>query len=86
MLTARLPPQSWNDIVERYQAKSGKTLNVTYRSRTELEASLKANPADVISYLQLKWDLGEGVVGKPEELANSLLPGWQPKKVLDVLL
>lgn len=56
------------------------------RSRAELEAVLAADPNDLVTYLLLAWDQGEGAVGKAEELDNGLFPEWRPKKVLDVLL
>lgn len=82
---ASLSFQSFSDIVDGYQAKSGRTLDVTHRSHSEIEASLKANPADFLSYLQLLWERGQGVVGKFEGPDNGLFPEWRPKKILDVL-
>ena len=59
---------------------------MTKRSRAELEAALKKNPTDFVSFLLLEWDLGGGVTGEPEELSNSLWPEWNPKSVVDVAI
>jgi hypothetical protein len=47
------------------------------------QEKLKADPNDAISAVFLGWDTGKGLhPGKP---SHDLVPGWQPKKVLDVL-
>ncbi|TFY79787.1 hypothetical protein EWM64_g4224 [Hericium alpestre] len=76
---------SFNEIVRQYEAKTGKKLEVQLRSIEELEAALKANPQDFSSVLHLTWAQGDGVVGKPEEVSNSLWPEWNPKKVIEFI-
>ncbi|KAA1474793.1 NAD-P-binding protein [Dentipellis sp. KUC8613] len=76
---------SFNDIAKQYEAKTGKKVEVSYRSIADLEAAVKANAQDFPSVLHLSWAQGGGVVGKPEELSNGLYPGWNPKKVIDVI-
>ncbi|TFY79869.1 hypothetical protein EWM64_g4141 [Hericium alpestre] len=76
---------SLNRILEQYTVKTGQKVNVTYRSKEELEAAVKANPYDLPSFLQLVFVRGEGVVGKPEEVDNKEFPGWNPKTVVEIL-
>lgn len=78
------PRQTFNEIVEAYEAKTGKKLQVTHTPRSELEAMLEKDPEDFITRLRLSWDNGGGVVG--DETDNNLWPDWNPKKVLDILL
>jgi hypothetical protein len=80
-----LPHQSFNEIVEKYQKQRGKTLEVIRKSRSDLEETAKQNPGDFFSAILLAWDLGQGVVGTPEQIDNGLFPEWKPKKVLEVL-
>lgn len=51
--------------------------------RSAFEEKLKADPNDVFSSLLLGWDTGKGF--HPGKLSHDLVPGWQPKKALDVL-
>ncbi|TFY63177.1 hypothetical protein EVG20_g6417 [Dentipellis fragilis] len=76
---------SFNDVVKQYEAKTGKKVDITYRSIADLQAAIKANGQDFASVLHLSWAQGGGVVGKPEELSNGLYPGWNPKKVIEVI-
>lgn len=59
---------------------------ITHRSRSELEDSVAKNPNDLVSVLALEWDLGNGAVGKPEEVSNNMWPEWNPKNVIDTIL
>lgn len=77
--------QSFNQIFAAYEKKTGKKIDITYKSAQELQDVLASNPQDVLSYLQLTWSLGKGQVGKPEQVSNGLYPDWNPKNVLDVL-
>lgn len=78
--------QTFNEVIKEYQQETGKTLDVTYRPVSELEAALKANPADFIAFLYLEYENGEGTVGKLEEVDNALWPEWNPKKAVTALL
>jgi hypothetical protein len=81
----RLHWQSFNQIFKEYEERTGKKLNVTYRSESELRAAISKNPADVASVLQLDWGLGGGLVGTLDQLSVSDYPDWNPKTVADVL-
>jgi len=74
---------TFNEVISRYQAKTGKKLEVTYTSREVLQERLSKNPADFLSFLKLVFDKGEGISGT--ELDNGEWPEWKPKKVLDVI-
>jgi hypothetical protein len=47
------------------------------------EEKLQANPADPFAALFLGWDTGKGL--HPNPPSHGLIPGWQPKKALEVL-
>ncbi|KAA1474792.1 NAD-P-binding protein [Dentipellis sp. KUC8613] len=76
---------SFNEVFKQYEAKTRKKIAVAYRSIAELEAAVKANGADFSSFFHLAWAQGGGLTGKKEDLANGLFPGWNPKKVIDVI-
>lgn len=59
---------------------------MTKRSREELEAAVKENSSDLVSFLLLLWDLGGGVSGKPEEISNGVWPEWNPKGAVDIVV
>lgn len=77
--------KSFNQIFKEYEERTGKKLNVTYRSESELRAAISKNPADVASVLQLDWGLGGGLVGPLDELSVSDYPDWNPETIADVL-
>ena len=77
--------QSFNQIFEQHEERTGKKLNVTYRSEAELEAAIAKNHSDVPSFLQLEWGRGGGLIGSVEQLSVSEYPDWNPKTVADVL-
>ena len=81
------PPgrQSFNRIFKEYEERTGKKLNVTYRSESELKAAIAKNPADFASFLQLDWGMGGGLVGTLDQLSVSEYPDWNPKSISDVL-
>ncbi|KAI9449456.1 NAD-P-binding protein [Lactarius psammicola] len=72
---------SFNEIFKGYEERTGKKLDVTYRSVDSLRAKLAENPQDFDAYLHLNWAT-EGPNGKPD---NDLYPEWNPTKVLDIL-
>jgi hypothetical protein len=69
--------------VKAYEAKSGKTLDVTRRPQSALHEAIAKNPADFLSFLLLEWDIGKGAVGEP--LDNNLFPEWNPTKAVDIV-
>ncbi|TFY63674.1 hypothetical protein EVG20_g6215 [Dentipellis fragilis] len=75
----------FSEVFKQYEEKTGTKLEITYRSIADLEAAVKANPADFVSVLHLGWAQGDAVVGKKEDVSNGLFPGWNPKKVIEVL-
>ncbi|EJU01288.1 NADP-binding protein [Dacryopinax primogenitus] len=78
-----------NQILEEYQARSGRKLEVTYESKEFLEKQVKEHPHDyengLIRLLHLEWERGEGQTGTPEEV-NKYWPDFKPAKVVDVML
>ncbi|TFK48166.1 NAD-binding protein [Heliocybe sulcata] len=78
--------KSWNEIVEAYRTKTGKSLQITRQPRSELQAAVQKNPDDLVSVLSLEWDEGHGVVGNVEELSNKRFPKFNPTKVIDAIL
>jgi len=77
---------SFNSLIASFEKRTGKKVEVAKRSREELVAALKENPADFVSFLLLDWDLGGGVTGTPEEIANGVWPGWNPKSAVDIAI
>ncbi|KAH9052642.1 NAD-P-binding protein [Lactarius vividus] len=74
--------KSFNEIFKEYEAKTGKKLEVTYISVSELEARLASNPRDIPTYVHkhlATWDWS------PEKTDNDLYPEWNPSPVLDYL-
>jgi len=78
--------QTFNSIIASYEQRTGTKLQVTKRSRAELEAAVKENPSDFVSFLLLDWDLGGGITGTPDEISNGVWPGWNPKGAVDVVI
>lgn len=78
--------QSYNKIVSQWEARTGKKVTLTHQPRSELEEAAGKNPDDLISVHGLEWDLGHGIVGKPEEVSNGEWPEWNPANVIDTLL
>lgn len=77
-----------NEIVEEYQARTGKALDVQYESKDFLEQSVKEHPNDwdngKIRLLYLVLDRGEAIVGKEDEV-NKYWLEFQPTKVVDAI-
>lgn len=78
-----------NGIVEEYQARTGKKLEIKYESREFLEQAVKEHPDDWengrIRLLYLVLDNGEAVTGTPEEV-NKYWPEFNPTKVVDAVI
>lgn len=81
-------PQSLNAIVEEYEARTGKEINVTFLPIEELEENLRKDPNDWASRLRLTWAKGEGLVnfGEDCDVDNFEYPEWNPKSVVDIIL
>ena len=79
-LKTLLPSQTFNDIVKAYESKTGKSVEITRLSSEEIKELKKAG--DVFGVLYADWEQGGGVVGEPD---NDLYPGWNPKKVIEVI-
>jgi len=77
--------KSFNQIFKEHEERTGKKLNVTYRSESELQAALEENGFDRVATLQLDWGLGGGLVGTLDQLSVSEYPDWNPKTIADVL-
>jgi hypothetical protein len=71
--------QSFNEVFQAYEAKTGKKLEVTYIPIAELDARIAANPNDIAAYLHKMWATAEPIRG----VDNHLYPDWNPSPVLD---
>ncbi|EJU01287.1 NADP-binding protein [Dacryopinax primogenitus] len=78
-----------NQVLEEYQTRTGKKLDITYESKEFLEKQVEEHPDDfengVIRRLFLEWENGQGQTGTPEEV-NKYWPEFRPAKVVDVIL
>jgi NmrA-like family len=78
-----------NEIVEDYQAHTGKKLDISYESREFLEKAVKEHPDDWdngrIRLLYLVLDKGEAITGTPGEV-NKYWSDFYPTKVVDAIL
>ena len=70
--------QSFNEIFEAYEAKTGKRLEVTYMPVSDLDARLAANRQDSAALLHKLW-----ATTGARETDNGLYPDWNPSSVLD---
>lgn len=77
--------QSSNEIANIFVNRLGKKVEVTHEPREVLEEALKKNPSDFRAYLLWVWDTERGLVGSLDQLDNKEYPGWNPKKVADLL-
>jgi hypothetical protein len=71
--------QSFNEVFQAYEAKTGKKLEITYIPIAELEERIAADPNDVSAYLHKMWATAEPIRG----VDNHLYPDWNPSPVLD---
>lgn len=77
--------QSSNEIANIFVNRLDKKVEVTHEPREVLEEALKKNPSDFRAYLLWVWDTERGLVGSLDQLDNKEYPGWNPKKVADLL-
>ncbi|KAH9171186.1 NAD-P-binding protein [Lactarius sanguifluus] len=70
---------TFNEIFKGYEERTGKKLDVNYRSLDSLRAKLAENPYDLDAYFHIGWAT-DGLNGKPD---NDLYPEWNPTKVID---
>lgn len=73
------PEQSFNEIFNAYEAKTGKKLEVTYIPVSDLDKRLAANPQDIAAFLHKLW----ATTGPFLQTNNDLYPDWNPSPVLD---
>lgn len=71
-----------NEIIAAYEEKTGKKIEVT-RTPKELLAE-KGAAGDLFSAYYYAADVHGSEVGQP--LNNDLFPGWNPKKVLEIIM
>jgi hypothetical protein len=69
--------------MKAYEAKTGKTLEITRHPQSALHEAVAKNPDDLLSFLLLNWDTGKGIVGEP--IDNHLFSEWKPTKALDII-
>ncbi|KAI9457886.1 NAD-P-binding protein [Russula earlei] len=72
---------SFNEIFRGYEERTGKKLEITYRSTESLRQKVEENPYDFDADLHLNWAT-DGLVGEPD---NALYPDWNPTKVVDII-
>ena len=78
-LTMNDMKQSFNEIFQAYEAKTGKKLQVTYVPVSQFEERIAANPRDRFAVLHKFWAT-EGPFPRTD---NDLYPDWNPSPVLD---
>lgn len=71
-----------NEIIAAYKKKTGKEIEVTRTPREVL--TQKAAAGDLFAAYYYAADVYGSEVGQP--LDNDLYPGWNPKKVLEVII
>ncbi|KAA1474795.1 NAD(P)-binding protein [Dentipellis sp. KUC8613] len=76
---------SLNEIYKQYTAKTGKKIDITYRSIDDLRATLANNPWDFTSLMSLAFAEGKGTVGDVGDVTNDEYPEWNPQKVVEVI-
>ena len=74
-------PQTFNEVVAAYEKTAGKKIQVTHITREAVAE--KAAAGDEFSEFFREVDVNGAEVARP--LDNELFPGWNPKKVLDVI-
>jgi len=78
-----------HQILDEYQARTGKKLEISYESTEYLEKQVKEHPDDyengLIRLLFLEWERGEGQTGTPDEV-NKYWPEFNPTRAVDVIL
>jgi hypothetical protein len=72
-----------NTLAASIQKLSSKPLEITHVPCSIFEDKLKVDPNDIGATLWLGWDSGKGL--HPNSPSHNVLPGWEPKKALDVL-
>ncbi|KAI9437594.1 NAD-P-binding protein [Lactarius indigo] len=70
---------TFNEIFKGYEERTGKKLDVNYRSLDSLRAKVAENPYDLDAYFHVNWAT-DGLNGTPD---NGLYPDWNPTKVID---
>ncbi|KLO19053.1 NAD-P-binding protein [Schizopora paradoxa] len=78
--------QSFNSLISSYEQRTGAKIKVTKRPRAQLEAALKENPTDFLTFLYVYWDIGGAASGKPEEICNDIWPEWNPRSAVDIAI
>jgi hypothetical protein len=71
-----------NEVIAAYEERTGKKIDVTRTPREVLVQ--KAAAGDLFSAYYVAADVYGSEVGQP--LDNDLFPGWNPKKVLEVII
>jgi uncharacterized protein YbjT (DUF2867 family) len=74
---------TFNECAERYEAKTGKKLEVTHIPVSTLKKNVEEDPNDLPSQISWVWELGEGDVGAKTD--NHLWPEWNPRKIIDII-
>jgi hypothetical protein len=77
--------QSFNEIFKGYEAKTGKKVEVTYYSISELDARLASNPRDISAFLHRLWATVDPTESSKQNIDNHLYPDWNPSAVVDNL-
>ena len=73
--------QTFNEVIAAYEKKTGKNVEATRIPREVLLE--RAAAGDIFAAVYHSLEVYGTEVGKP--LDNDLFPGWNPKKVLDVI-
>jgi len=76
--------KSFNEIFKGYEAKTGKKVEISYISISELDARLATNPRDIVAFLHKLWAIGD-TKSSFSKTDNHLYPDWNPTPVVDYL-
>ncbi|KZO93528.1 NAD-binding protein [Calocera viscosa TUFC12733] len=74
------------DILQQYEATTGKTLDITHETVDSLRNTVAKDPTNFRAAMFLGFEAGNGVVGTLDELSNDAYSNWHPQTILDVLL
>ncbi|KAI0344661.1 NAD-P-binding protein [Trametopsis cervina] len=75
---------SLNQILTSYQTRTSTLLSITHVPSSALKARVEKDPED-FAWMLVLWVEGFANVEKTGPLAGELFPGWNPRKVVDVL-
>jgi len=74
------------EVIAEYEKRTGKKVEISYKSVEDLKASVAGNPYDFQSIFWLTVEDGQGVIGAEDEVNLYKPTGWNPTKAIDFVL